>query len=202
MYNDPLLFLDLETTGLDGRAPNFCILEVAATFAYHDAGELHCNQGRSWVIAPTIPLGLLDPYVYDMHRQNGLLAACQDPSLAVPLAEAETLIVADLPKNQKVTIAGDSAHVDLEWIRIHMPRLAACLSHRVANTTALAKVMAQAQADLPKNTSHRAANDVDFSIDRYKRALRLMTLGARSAAMQESETFAARYQAAVNGGAA
>ncbi len=80
-----LLWLDLETTGLD-PAKNV-ILEVAVSVAdlatpfvatpiYH-AVLVHHGQG-------------LDPFIVDMHTKNGLLAECLESSL-VPFDADEAL---------------------------------------------------------------------------------------------------------------
>ena len=73
-------------------------------------------------------------------------------------------------KDERATFAGSSVHFDLGFIRVHMPRLAKRLSHRVYCVSAVQLFCRSlGMAKPPKGPEpHRAAADVLASIERAK----------------------------------
>jgi oligoribonuclease len=161
------LWLDLETTGLDPRKCR--ILEWAVVLAADDRdGDMQpvaqfasvIGLGAEWACEE------MDDYVRRMHTDNGLLAECA--ASATTLEESEAFLV-DLvggPDTRGVVLAGASVHFDLAFLRVHMPRFAACLSHRVLDVRAL-KLAEGAWGDGLADTkvvAHRALSDVLVSL--------------------------------------
>ncbi len=176
------LWLDLETTGLDPS--NGVILEFAAVLCEDDrAGDMAIVQEFDSVVLPMsadgIPLDgadaahwareLMDPYVVNMHTKNGLLADLEDPAKCCTLEEAEAFLCTLVPEGERATLAGNSVHFDLAWLRFHMPRFAKRLSHRVLDVSTLIGAE-QAWGDSAQNLreaggpAHRALADVRASI--------------------------------------
>lgn len=163
------LWLDLETTGLDPNAPGARILEVAfAIVADGPLGDLSIAESFHAPIAcADVPEGV-DPYVERMHRKSKLWADCAGPD-ALDLAEVDALAALTVEATwpgERVMLAGNSVHFDLAWIRVHMPLLAAKVSHRVLDVSALQAALA---AWLPgfephRANAHRALADVEASI--------------------------------------
>ena len=168
------IWLDLETTGLDPDRD--IILEFAAMIANDGRGgdftpiEIHQS-----VVAPyfygTRPAGVIlaemDPFVRNMHTKNGLLAELERPELCCTIGEADEFLAALIPDG-KPSLAGNSVHFDLGFLRVHMPRFAARLSHRVFDVSTLLRAertygdshdMIQVPA-----SAHRAREDVLASL--------------------------------------
>lgn len=181
------IWLDLETTGLDPRAPGARILEVAATLA-HDSAEGDMTPFSDFAVNDPVKttrdqfaaawagMSTTDAnFVRDMHTYNGLIGACINATRTIEQFDdalvdlARALTCAKRPKD--VVIAGDSVHFDLEWIRVHLPKFAACLSHRVYNVSTLkacARTWGAWPERLKKDDAHRAMADVLASLEAAK----------------------------------
>lgn len=167
------VWIDVETTGLDETAGHLLEVGIILTDRHHV--EI---ARRSWVLhyAGTPP----DPYVRDMHTRSGLLAEC----LASPLTReaAETEIVAWLwahgGKERGFAgplLGGRNAHFDRRWLRAHLPRVVALLSHRGLDATTMRVEMQEAGITVAKGEAHRALADLDNDLSiarRHRQALR------------------------------
>jgi oligoribonuclease len=136
------LWLDLETTGLDPATGR--ILEWAVVLAADDAeGDMMPVEEYSSVVAVprAVALGLCDDFVKRMHTANGLFDACNaatdDPGADLATAEAFIVDLIGGEATRGVILAGSTVHFDLAWIRVHMPTLARCLSHRCFDVSTL-----------------------------------------------------------------
>lgn len=187
-----LLWLDCETNGLDPQ--NHRLLEVAALVTdlitplrqegSTVQGVLPVSSSEAESFAP---------FIIDMHTKNGLLLACKElhkesmrndmvsnatrvatrwPGYAVQATrELEEHILALIPKvadvgRENITaLAGSSAHFDLAFLRVHMPTLAANLSHRIYDVSAV-KLFCRSlgMPKLPPEEAHRALPDVQESM--------------------------------------
>lgn len=161
-----LLWIDLETSGLDPHQD--LILEVAAIVAdlerpFNSKGhELHA------VLFALCAAEDLHPKVLEMHTKNGLLAECERSTVSYLRVEDELLdMVPEVEDREDMTaLAGSSVHFDLGFIRVHMPRLAKRLSHRVYDVSAV-KLFARSlgMPKLPRAEAHRARADLQESIE-------------------------------------
>lgn len=174
-----LLWIDLETTGLDPRAGH--ILEVGLVVTDNDYNELHA---QAWVFPYDIDLHSgpekpVDPFVRDMHTKNGLWAECKALVGAAPFAEARRQGAAEIlatmrrfTEAKSTAIAGSTIAFDRGWLREHMPSVEAHFSHRnfdvsVFNEWAQRKAP-DTYAKRPKTGGHRALPDVRTSIAALK----------------------------------
>ena len=160
-----LLWLDLETTGLDPRACE--VLEVAVMQAdlatpfvvtsLHHSVIKHGGWG-------------LSSFILDMHTKNGLLAECAWSDGALNIEEADAALAALVPqaasREDLPVLAGSSIHFDHDFIRVHLPEFAKRLSHRHYDVSAV-KLFCESigMPPLPKAEAHRAQADVLESID-------------------------------------
>jgi len=165
-----LVWLDLETTGLDPLAHQ--VLEVAVATA-----DLHDPFNLTWVYSAVLPLAptprtALDPFIIDMHTKNGLLADC-DSWLTKRREEVDEALVKVVPwvedKEERCTLAGSSIHFDHSFIKVHFPRLNKNLSHRHYDVSAL-KLYCQSlgMPKFKKAEAHRAKDDIIESVAHAK----------------------------------
>ncbi len=161
-----LVWIDLETTGLDPR--NDAILELYAAEAdlsdpfnarplYHAVLNLRYAKAISkW-----------DPYVQAMHTRNNLIAECAASTLAiVDVEDALLKLIPDVEKREDLsTVAGSTVHFDLGFLRSYMPALAKRLHYRVFDVSTI-KLLARAlgRDTFPRAEAHRAKDDVEESI--------------------------------------
>lgn len=148
-------------------------MEWAVVLAADDAdGDLTPVESFSAVVhSPREEtLALCDAYVTNMHTVNGLVDACAESETTLEAGESFIIELIGGPKTKGVILAGSSVHFDLSWVRVHMPALAACLSHRVLDVSTL-KLVERAYFDpafcveadrVPK---HRALDDVLASLE-------------------------------------
>lgn len=164
-----LLWLDLETTGLDSH--NDAILEVAWTLTDADLKDIGNTYVRSRLVdcGPDEFKRLQDAneFVLMMHATSGLTDDLMDPvlphwSLEEIAAEIHHELLHHLLPEEPVYLAGASVHFDLGFIRAQMPELAQRLSHRVYDTSTLKAFFESLsiQHGVENAGQHRALNDV------------------------------------------
>lgn len=160
------LWLDLETTGLD---PHRCrILEWAVVLAADDRdGDMQPIEQYSSVIHVETGAELpeMDDYVRKMHTENGLLAECFAGGATLAESEAFLVELVGGEATRGVVLAGGSVHFDLGFLRVHMPRFARCLSHRVFDVSTLKAAERTWGEDIGDTKGgHRALSDVLVSL--------------------------------------
>lgn len=165
------LWFDLETTGLDPHKGK--ILEWAAVLAddgrdgdFSEVQAFHSPIFYADVDAEVLPF--CDDFVRKMHTDNGLLDEIRRQLTSSPIDEVDEFLaqLAGGPKSN-VMLAGNSVHFDLGWVRVHMPKFAACLSHRVGDVTTMIsidKLWGRGVLGERVLPAHRALDDVRQSL--------------------------------------
>lgn len=178
LEREPLLWLDLETTGLDPQKDS--ILEVFAAIVQNGVVVTLLDSRIHRAIGA--PQRVMSPEVEKMHRLSGLLDVLEKEEAALhdagiqswfsSIKYAETCIVEGLRDLEWLrtpnVLAGFSPHFDLAFIRHHMPRLASMLSHKVFDVSTLiraGRMLEKPALPKPSIAQHRAKADTMVAIE-------------------------------------
>jgi len=167
---EPLLWVDLEMTGLNLNRDQ--IIEVAAILTNGDLTEM--VEGPNEIIkAPDALLDNLDEWCEKTFTESGLKEQCR--ASKVTLKEAEDLMIDFLKKNdvheKKVVLAGNSVHVDRQFLLQQMPNLMALLHYRIVDVSTVKELAKRWYPDVAppqKKLSHRALDDIRESIEELR----------------------------------
>lgn len=166
-----ILFYDLETSGLDHNRD--FILEIAAIVVSPALDPI--AMFSSCVDNGPIESLELNEFARKSHSESGLLDELR-AGRGIPQARAEELLLAFLDEHsftENIVLAGHSPHtVDTLFTKRRMPRVAARLSHRVRDVSALVRSY-QAYVDPSfeggKVDSHRALPDALGALESMRR---------------------------------
>lgn len=167
-----ILWIDLETTGLTPQDNH--ILEVAAILT---DGTLEEVDGCTRVIHyhdDTQRL-MFDPYVQDMHTENGLWDACKLSTHS--LVDTEMVILQILRDSlvdpHTAILGGATINFDRLWMEYWMPNLFNYLHYRNFDISTMKRTVEIWRPDLLANSpesngQHRARADIIDSINYAK----------------------------------
>jgi len=167
---------DLETTGLEPHkgakiievAYRLTDMELNTLFSYEKV--LHFSNSEAAVLAQS------DPFCFDMHTSNGLLAECAQSDATSEQVETEILQffakgIKDfgIDSPEQLLMAGSSIHFDRKWHEWEMPRMSDVLHYRLFDVSSMYPLLGMLNLSvesLPK--VHRAMADIDRSIGELK----------------------------------
>lgn len=178
MLDQPLVWIDLEMTGLDHRTD--VILEIAVIVT--DGTLETVIEGPDLVIgATTEQLESMDPFVIDMHATSGLDELVKASSLTVGQAEEQVMswLIGHVPEPRLAPLAGNSVHADRAFMFEHMPTLEQYVHYRNVDVSTIKELAKRwypnyEGATKSNDNEHRAMSDIRASINelrQYRAAL-------------------------------
>ncbi|MEA3356612.1 MAG: oligoribonuclease [Candidatus Bipolaricaulota bacterium] len=163
---DNLVWIDLETSGLDSRGS--VILEIATIIT--DKSLNIIAVGPQLVIhQPEEALDKMDGWCKKQHGDSGLTEAVRCSSVSVSQAEEETLnfVSAHCPP-KACPLCGNSICFDRRFLIKYMPRLNALLSYRNVDVSSIKELVnrwyPERTTEGSKASRHRAMEDIQESI--------------------------------------
>jgi len=178
MLDQPLVWVDLEMTGLDPRTD--VILEIAVIVT--DGRLETVIEGPELVVAATAEqLAAMDPFVIDMHATSGLDELVKAATLTITEAEDQVMewLLAHVPEPQVAPLAGNSVHADRAFMSAYMPAFEAHVHYRNVDVSTIKELAKRWYPNYPgatknNDSEHRALSDIRSSIDelrQYREAL-------------------------------
>jgi oligoribonuclease len=183
------IWIDLETTGL---IPDYDVpLEVAMVITDSprqpivQADELDrvlnvVGIYRSTIYATLEELGRMNDWCKKQHTKSDLLLDVSAYGQDLEIVDAQ---MADLIRKcgaAKATLAGNSVHFDRGFLKEHFPKTFELLHYRNLDTSTLERMLHDVDIKPPfeKPTGHRAPEDIEYSMDVYRFAHRVMSTAA------------------------
>ncbi|QRV94406.1 polyporopepsin [Ceratobasidium sp. AG-Ba] len=188
-YEDgPLVWLDLETTGLDPSKNR--IIEVAVLITNGDL-QLVDQEGCHFVVKSNEQtLNEMDDWCTIQHNRSGLIAKTEESTLTAPeVADAVLAYIQKwVPKQRTALLAGSSVHFDAMFLRTTGPdvvehgggpiwkKIADHLHYRGVDVSSVKELCKrwypqkyeEYQKTRPAQASHRAMDDIRGSIAELK----------------------------------
>jgi len=170
--DQPLVWIDLEMTGLD--PDNDVILEIACIVTDGNLSEI--VEGPDLVLNATPEqLNGMVEIVTEMHAKSGLIEEVPQSTMTVARAERLVLefIAEHVPEPGSAPLAGNSVHADRAFLRRYMPALNDFLHYRIVDVSTIKELarrwFPQAMENAPeKHGDHRALADVRESIEELR----------------------------------
>lgn len=165
-----LLWIDLEMTGLEPTKDR--ILEVAAIVTDWDFNEIaRFESGIGHDLTEITRLLDANPFYTKMKANKQALIELSNSSPAEAAIESQLVdfVRANCDIARPIVLAGNSIHMDRQFINYYWPLVNQLLHYRMLDVSAW-KIVFEAKFDrkFTKNESHRALDDIEESIAEMK----------------------------------
>ncbi|XP_064595656.1 oligoribonuclease, mitochondrial-like isoform X1 [Liolophura sinensis] len=162
-----LVWVDLEMSGLELERDQ--ILEMACIVT--DADLNIVAEAPDLIIHhPDSVLDAMGDWCKEHHGKSGLTEAVRQSNISLTSAEDQMVkfVTEHVPKGS-CPLAGNSIHVDKEFLNRYMPRFMSHLHYRIVDVSTLKELCRRWYPDVylrcpPKALSHRALDDIKESI--------------------------------------
>ncbi len=123
----------------------------------------------------------MNPWCVENHGKSGLTQAVRDSTITLSEAESRTIefIRRHIPEPAAAQIAGNSVHVDIQFLRKYMPSIVEYSHYRIVDVSSVGELCRRwyprQYGKGPKKTNkHTAMSDIRESIQQlkyYKKAI-------------------------------
>lgn len=170
-YKEPLVWIDLEMTGLNIETDT--ILEIAVILTDNDLNVI--AEGPTFIIQHNKEkLDQMDEWNTTHHGASGLTAAALKSTTT--LEQAELAVLEFLKKNtekNRSPLCGNSIWQDKIFLTKYMPKVANFLNYRIIDVSSIKEVILRMFPSSPfkryvKPENHRAKEDIKYSIQELK----------------------------------
>lgn len=168
---DPLVWMDLEMSGLDPTRHH--ILEIAVIVT--DGQLRNAVDGPNLVIKqPESVLEAMDDWNTEHHGQSGLIDRVRRSTVTLEAAEEAALtFVRGLCNEKGAQPAGACIFKDVQFIEAYMPRFARHLHHRTVDVSSVRELARrwfpnEFKARPSGVVAHRARDDIVYSIEEMR----------------------------------
>lgn len=165
--SQPLVWMDLEMTGLDPDRDR--ILEIAVVLTDGQLGEIH--EGPDLVVHQSdAVLAAMDEWNTTHHGESGLVELVKRSALDESEVARQVLTwLRERCPAGVAPLAGNSVHQDRAFLRRWMPELHDFLHYRNVDVSTLKELLRRWRPEIlasapPKGGSHRALGDIRESI--------------------------------------
>jgi oligoribonuclease len=174
MTKEYLLWIDLETTGIDPLSNE--ILEIA--YVITDFSLKTIYHENNYVIRPKIDYDILlqrmDNWCLTQHKKTGLLDKIQTSEYYISDVDDIIINVLNniLPNDVVIYLAGNSVHFDKMFIDRYMIKLSKKISHRILDVSSFAIICKNLNCQIfnkrpLKKYRHTSLSDIWESINEY-----------------------------------
>jgi oligoribonuclease len=173
---DPLVWIDLEMTGLEVN--RHTIVEIGVLITDSDLEIV--DEGVDLVVhQPPEALAEMDDYVRKMHTRSGLLPAIEASTLSLEAAGIQVLeyLARHVPNPGTAPLCGNSIGVDRRFLDQYLTSVDQYLHYRSIDVSSFKELCRRWYPEVykarpDKAESHRALDDIRESIEelRYYRA--------------------------------
>jgi oligoribonuclease len=183
-----LVWIDLETTGLDERRGRGEILEYAIVLTDLELNEIDSLQGviahdTEWIY------DIMEDYALHMHAESGLLQEVIDASTQTDIFGREAvgqerikimgMLLRHKDPNTTFVIAGNSVSFDRRWLKEHMCEVEKILHYRQLDVSSY-KVGFPDIFGTKTSEEHRAMADIRASIEQQRLMRQIVAEGRKA----------------------
>ncbi len=169
---DLLLWLDLETTGLNHNVDK--ILQIACVLTDTTTNTVYFS--KDYVIkCDQTTLQQMDEWCIRQHTASGLCAKALNSTSTIQEVELDIINNLNLHVaiRNTVYLAGNSVHFDKSFLTSHMPTLSKRLSHRILDVSSVSLFVKHNNEEVhnsrpQKQHLHTAMEDILESIEEYR----------------------------------
>jgi oligoribonuclease len=162
-----LLWVDIETTGLEPTKEFASILELGLITTDADLNEIARD---SWVIHyGRETLGRIGDWALKQHMQSGLLFQAFESKVSIAKVERSAIdfCIVKVGSGVRVPLAGSSVHFDRAWLKFFMPTLEARMDYHNFDVSTVRQAAKLFRPETPPFTGrgvHRVLPDLQDSI--------------------------------------
>ena len=166
--NKPLVWIDLEMSGLNLKTEH--ILEIACIITDADLNII-AESPNLIINHPQSLMDSMNDWCKKTHTESGLISSVLNSTVSMKDAETQILafIKEHIPQEKIAILAGNSIHVDKQFLLKDMPLIVEHLHYRLLDVSTVKELCSrwypeEFNAAAAKACTHRALDDIKESI--------------------------------------